>query len=144
LLRSCGILQNCFQQSTLTLARLFDPLIAPGDIFPNYKAREEQSIILHRELILLLHKIGSAERGGGALQKMYFINSLKQFQQETMQFLMHRDWEEFESFVDEIVKAYDETGDLTDVFHRFTSYLKTLINHVSMRAVLSDEPLRSA
>ncbi|HYJ47784.1 MAG TPA: hypothetical protein VEV81_14300 [Pyrinomonadaceae bacterium] len=140
LARACGILQNCFQQSTVVLAQVFNPTLDPGDIFPNYKAREEQSIILHRELTLLLQKIGRAERGGGTLQKMYFINSLQQFRQETMHFLMQRDWEEFEGFVDEIVNAYDETGDLTSVLERFTSYLETLIKHVSMRAVFSEDP----
>ncbi|HEX8888736.1 MAG TPA: hypothetical protein VF779_06145, partial [Pyrinomonadaceae bacterium] len=72
------------------------------------------------------------------LQMTYFINSLRQFQQETMHFLMHRDWEEFESHVNEVVQAYDEMGDLVPVFHKLDIYLETLLRQISLRTVLHE------
>ena len=141
LTRAYGLLHNCFQQSTITLAQVFDPTLNGNVLFEDHKLRQEQSITLYRELTLLLQKVRRVESGAGILQKLYFINSLKQFQQETMHFLMHRDWAEFENFVNEVIKTYDEAGDLGPVFHRFSGYLETLLNHVSMRAVLIDKPL---
>jgi len=141
LTRAYGLLNNCFQQSTITLAQVFDPTLNGNALFEDHKLKQEQSITLYRELTLLLHKIRRVESGAGILQKLYFINSLRQFQRETMHYLMHRDWAEFESFVNEVVKTYDEAGDLAPVFHRFSGYLETLLNHVSMRAVLSDKPM---
>ena len=143
MLRAWGILQNCFQQSTVTLAQVFDPRLNACALFANYKDRQEQSLILRRELVSLLHKIRRLEAGGGMLQNLHFVNSLKQFQTETMHFLLYRDWEIFEAFVKEIAETYDEMGDLAPAFHRFSSYLETLLRHVNMRTVLSDEPLYS-
>ena len=140
LTRAYGLLNNCFQQSTITLAQVFDPTLSGNVLFEDHKLKQEQSITLYRELSLLLHKIRRVESGAGILQQLYFINSLKQFQRETMHYLMHRDWEEFEAFVNEVVKTYDEAGNLAPVFHRFAGYLETLLNHVSMRAVLNDKP----
>lgn len=141
LTRAYGLLNNCFQQSTITLVQVFDPTLNGNVLFEDHKLKQEQSITLYRELTLLLHKIRRVESGAGILQKLYFINSLKQFQGETMHYLMHRDWAEFEGFVNEIVKTFDEAGDLAPIFHRFSGYLETLLNHVSMRAVLNDKPL---
>lgn len=141
LTRAYGLLNNCFQQSTITLAQVFDPTINGNVLFEDHKLKQEQSVTLYRELTLLLHKIRRVESGAGILQMLYFINSLKQFQGETMHYLMHRDWAEFEGFVNEIVKTFDEAGNLAPVFHRFSGYLQTLLNHVSMRAVLNDKPL---
>src|ERR1043165_1372875 len=136
--RAYGILHNCFQQSTIVLAQVFNPLLDGKVIFEDYKVKHEQSVILHRELTLLLQKLRKISEGAGILQKTYFINSLRQFQQETMHFLMHRDWEEFESYVNEVVQAYDEMGDLVPVFHRLDIYLETLLKQISLRTVLQE------
>lgn len=138
LTRLYGILHNCFQQSTITLAQVFNPQLDGKAIFEDYKIRQEQSVILLRELTILLNKIRRVEHEDGILQKVYFINSLKQFQQDTMPFLMHRDWGVFDNFVNEVVQTYEEMGDLAPVFKKFSSYLETLLNHVSLRSVLKD------
>ena len=137
--RAYGILHNCFQQSIIVLAQVFDPMLDGKAIFEDYKVRHEQSIILHRELTVLLEKLSKAIENAGILQKTYFINSLKQFQRDIMHFLMYRDWEEFEGYVKEVVKTYDEMGDLSPIFHRLSIYLKTLLKQVSLRTVLNEE-----
>lgn len=136
--RHYSVLYNCFQQSIIVLAQVFDPMLDGKSIFEDYKVRYEQSVILYRELNLLLQKLRRVDKDAGFLQKTYFINSLKQFQQETMQFLMHRDWEEFENHVREVVETYDEMGDLVPVFLRLTIYLETLLRQVSLRNVLNE------
>lgn len=142
--RAYGILYNCFQQSTIVLAQVFDPVLDGKVIFEDYKVKHEQSVILFRELTLLLQKLRKIDEGAGILQKTYFINSLKQFQQETMHFLMHRDWEEFESHVNEVVQTYDEMGDLVTVFHKLAVYLETLLKQISLRTVLNETKISVA
>lgn len=139
LTRAYGLLQNCFQQSTLTLIQVFNPALDGDELFAEYKVRGEQSLILRRELVMLLQKVRGITKESGVLQILNVINSLKRFRQETMHFLMYRDWEEFEAFVDEITTTYDEARNLDPVLHKFAPYLETLINHVNMRTVLSNK-----
>jgi hypothetical protein len=141
LTRAYGLLQNCFQQSAITLAQVFNPTLDGDELFEEYKARGEQSLLLRRELGRLLQKVRVITKDSGVLQILNVINSLKRFRQETMHFLMYRDWGEFEAFVDEFITTYDEAGDLDLVLHRFAPYLETLINHVNMRTVLNDKKL---
>jgi hypothetical protein len=139
LIRAYGLLQNCFQQSAITLAQISNPTLDGEALLEEYKVKREQSLVLKRELTLLLQKVCGVPKEAGVLQMLNVISSLKRFQQEIMHFLMYRDWEEFERFVDEILKTYDELGNLQPLLHRFTSYLETLLKHVSMREVLNDK-----
>jgi ribosomal protein S15P/S13E len=141
LIRAYGLLQNCFHQSAIALAQILNPTLNGEKLFEEYKIKKEDSLTLHRELTLLLHKVSRVQKEAGLLQIRNVINGLKRFQQDTMHLLMYRDWGEFEEFVDEIVKTYDELGNLQPVLHRFASYLETLLKHVSMRAVLNDKTL---
>jgi hypothetical protein len=143
LIRAYGLLQNCFQQSAIALARVLNPTLDGEALLEEFKVKREQSLMLHRELTLLLQKVSGVQKEAGMLQMLNVMNSLKRFQQETMHLLMYRDWEEFEGFVAEVVKTYDELGNLQPVLHRFASYLETLLKHVSMRAVLNDKTLAS-
>jgi hypothetical protein len=139
LTRAYGLLQNCFQQSVITLTQVFNPALEGGELFEDYKARGEQSLVLRRELTVLLKKVRGITKDSGVLQMLNVINTLKRFRLETMHFLMYRDWEGFEAFVDEIITTYDEAGDLDPVIKRFAPYLETLINHVNMRTVLNSK-----
>ncbi|MCA1591731.1 MAG: hypothetical protein LC754_03575 [Acidobacteria bacterium] len=143
LIRAYGLLHNCFQQSTLTLARAFDPTLDGAQLFEDHKTKVEQSLVLYGELFSLLQKVNGAERASGVLPKHALVNHLEHFRDETMHFLIYRDWVEFEAFVDEIKKSYDDDGDLAPVLHRFGSYLEALIYHVSMRDVLRNQPALS-
>jgi hypothetical protein len=142
LIRAYGLLQNCFQQSAITLIQVFNPTLEGDELFEEYKARSVQSVILRKELMILLQKVRGITKDYGVLQMLNVINSLKRFRQETMHFLMYRDWESFEAFVDEIITTYDEAGALDPVLNKFTPYLETLINHVNMRAVFNTKNLR--
>ena len=131
-----GLLHNCFQQSTITLVQVFDPLLEGSHLFEDYKIKLDQSIILHRELSELLRQVVKAEKETGLLMKLSFINRLQAFQNETMHLLMYRDWDTFETFVTEIVRTYNSMEDLSPSLHRFARYLETLLRHVGMRGVL--------
>ncbi|PYQ02472.1 MAG: hypothetical protein DMF82_15945, partial [Acidobacteria bacterium] len=52
---SHGILKDCFQQSLVQLAQVFDPLIQGRDIFEDFTAKFEQSVELREQLGRLVH-----------------------------------------------------------------------------------------
>jgi hypothetical protein len=137
LTRAWGLLHNCLQQTAITLARTIDADAAGQQLFEDYRAKTENSLTLYRELQLLLQKIKTAEKSNGILLKHSLVRHLEHFREETMHFLMYKDWGEFGRFVDEVKRAFEEMEDFDNVLHGFAQYLSTLIHHVGMREVLN-------
>lgn len=137
--RAYGLLLNCFQQSTITLAQVFDPKLDGASLFDDLRVRREQSLALRRELIALYEHVQRAGREGSVLAHLSLVNHAKRFRRESMHHLMYKDWEEFESFVEEAAAACENLAGLEPVLHRFACYLQTLIQHVSMRSVVSGD-----
>ena len=130
------LLRNGFQQCVISLAQVYDPTLDGTRLFENYAVRLEESVLLREQLAQLLAQSRRSEKGGGVLSHLGLVNGVRRFREETMHFLMYKDWGEFESLADEVLSTYEATGDLAPVLHRFGSYLETLLNHVQMRDVL--------
>lgn len=138
---SNGLLSNCFQQSTITLARFFDPTIEAADIFTDYRSRLEQSIQLCHDLTTLSRLVRQAECGQDRSSIVTLVVHLQTFRRGNMHYLMYRDWAEFERLVKTVMATRNVT-DLTPVLKQFGCYIETLLCHVRMRSVLSNHPLR--
>jgi len=134
--RAHGVLQNCFQQLSVTLLQGLDPALDASALFEDFKIKREQSITLYGELTGLLGKVRKAQNDFGLLQSISLANTLSQFRQDTLHYLMYQDWAEFEGFIAEIVATHDDANGLVEVLRRFTAYLETLISQVAMRTVL--------
>lgn len=134
--RAHGLLQNCFQQLIITLLQALDPALDGSSLFEDFKIKREQSVVLYGELVSLLAKVRKAQNDFGLLQSISLANSLNQFRQDTLHFLMYQDWAEFESFITEIVETHDDARSFLETLRKFTSYLETLTAQVGMRAVL--------
>ncbi len=133
--RAHGLLQNCFQQLIVTLLQGLDPSLDASALFEDFKIKREQSITLYGELTGLLGKVRKAQNDFGLLQSISLANTLSQFRQDTLHYLMYQDWAEFEGFIAEIVDTHDDANGLVEVLRRFTAYLETLISQVAMRTV---------
>lgn len=144
LVRAHGLLHNCFQQSVISLAQAFDPSLDGSQLFEDYRLRVQQSLILYGELLSLLQKVRDARGSAGLLPKHSLATHLKHFREETMHLLMYKDWAEFEEFVGEVMRTYDEPKEFGPVLHQFASYLGTLLKHVGMRDVLRNRPAPNA
>jgi hypothetical protein len=138
--RAWGLLHNCFQQTAITLAQAFDAGARGAQLFEDYRARVENSVTLHRELKSLLRKVNTAERSSGILLKHALVMNLEHFREETMHFLMYKDWGEFGRYVDDVKRAFEEMEEFESVLHEFAQYLATLIHHVGMREALRSAP----
>jgi hypothetical protein len=136
LTRAWGLMNNCLQQTAITLAQAFDPAACGEQLFEDYQSKIENSLTLYRDLNLLLQKVNRAQKANGILLKHSLIRHLELFRDETMHFLMYKDWAEFESFVEKIKDAFEEIESFDNVLQEFAPYLDTLIHHVGMREVL--------
>ena len=137
LAHASDLLGNCFQQSTITLAQVFDPALDGCRIFDNYRDRLEQSLALCKELWVLVQRIRRATRERDCASIVAFVEGLKRFRHAKMHYLMYRDWHGFESYVRRVLGTRS-TGELMPVLEQFETYLETLLGHVRRRAVLLD------
>lgn len=138
--QSQGLLSNCFQQSTVALAQLFDASVDGHQLFRAFQNRLQQSIDLCRDLWRLLKFVRHAGRERDRYPISSFKSRLNAFREGSLRFLMYKDWETYERFAQEIGGAHGAI-ELAPVLHRFDCYLETLLGQVRMRAVLADQTL---
>ncbi|MDQ4122105.1 MAG: hypothetical protein M3209_11750 [Acidobacteriota bacterium] len=136
---SYGLLQDCFQQSIILLAEAFDPEIEGWQIFPNYQTRLEESLVLRQDLWNALQHVQLAEKSPDTFSAEKLKKSLEHLRDSSLHFLMFKDCEPTERFIEEILQT-KRLQDITHVLHRFGAYLETLLGQVSMRGVLTNHP----
>ncbi|HEV2764671.1 MAG TPA: hypothetical protein VGV38_16950 [Pyrinomonadaceae bacterium] len=134
-----GLLRDCFQQSTVSLAQVFNPSLDGARLFEAFQTKLEQSLALRHDLWALLDLARRAEQQRERRHVAQMLEQLSTFRESSMRFLMYKDWESFERFVEELHAARGAV-ELGPVIHRFTAYLETLFGQVNMRAVLADKP----
>ena len=134
-----GLLRDCFQQSTVSLAQVFNPALDGTRLFESFKTKLEQSLALRSDLWALLESVRLAEQQRERRLAVELRQRLATFREGSMRLLMYKDWETFERFVEDFnaARGAAETG---PVLHRFSAYLETLFGQVNMRAVLADRP----
>ena len=134
-----GLLRDSLRQSAIALAQLFDPNIEGSQLFDAFQTKLEQSLVLRRDLWTLLQLVRRAEKEPehDAIQNL--LNYLDSFYEGSLRYLMFKDWESCERFMEEIGAARD-AAELVPVLHRFTAYLEALGTQINMRAVLINHP----
>lgn len=132
-----GLLSNCFRQSAISLAQLFDSSIEGSQLFDEFQTRLEQSLVLRRDLWILLQLVRRAEKEPEAQSVERLMKKLVAFYEGSLRYLMFKDWESCERFMEEIGAARG-AAELNPVLHRFAAYLEALSSQVNMRAVLLD------
>ncbi len=137
-----GVLTNCFQQCMMGLARLFDDGLTGERLFQDWRVKRERSLVLYRDLEKL---VGVVQAGEGK-SLMQIADQLRSFREGSMQWLMHKDWHEYQALAEPIINSIEVGKDPADLLHSLQCYLETLLAHVRARAVLADlvfEPCRS-
>ena len=137
-IRACGLVENCLQQSVITLAQAFEATVTGVEIFEDYRERRESSLALRAELGTLAERVEAGSREQSVLTNVSVLRHVRRFRYEHMHLLMYRDWEEFERFADALEESYESVEAFARILHTFSCYLKTLHGQVSLRAVLSD------
>jgi hypothetical protein len=136
LYRAHDILTNCLQQSTISLAMMFDPTLEAVKLFNNSDMRYRQSLQLCEDLSTLIQLVETVEKDGTNLTTL--TSGLERFRNDSMECLMYSDWPQFESFSERIKLAAMSSTELEPMLHQFRCYLETLLGQVRMRAVLAN------
>lgn len=145
LYRAHDVLTNCLQQSTITLAMVFDSQLMGARLFNNSDIRYRQSLQLCHDLAALLQVVENCETSLEENRLEVLSSGIKKFRDESLECLMYSDWPQFESFCERINLAGTEKGRPASLLHQFRCYLETLLGQVRMRAVLASvSSLRSA
>ena len=134
-----GLLRDCFQQSVIGVARAFDAQLDGSGLFNNFRTKLEQSLLLRRELWEVLTAVRRADQEQEPAALRNLMLRLSHFREGSLRFLMYKDWEALERFVEE-ASAAKSSADLQPVLHRFHAFLETLFGQINMRAVLADHP----
>jgi hypothetical protein len=138
-----GLLRDCFQQSVVALAQSVEPGLDGARLFTSFSTRLEQSLALRRDLWRLLEQVRRTGSEVGPYPKAMLLERLAAFSAGSLRFLMYKDWDSFERFVEDVESALTES-ELQTVLHRFEAFLETLFGQVNIRAVLSEHPFDPA
>lgn len=134
-----GLLRDCFQQSIVAVANVFDPTFDGTRLFATFQTKLDQSVALRRDLWLLLQSVRATEQGRDHSHVTRLLEAVAQFRRGSLRYMMYKDWESFERLADELTTARG-AAELGPVLHRFGAYLETLFGQINMRAVLSEKP----
>jgi hypothetical protein len=137
------LLRNCFEQSTVSLARAFRPGVDAAELFEDVRARRDNSLRLYEDLEALLRSVRHAEWHDEAEALVNFSERLELFRAESLRHLMQKDRETCQGFIDGLAAVRDRRG-FRLYLHRFSCYLEILLKHVGQRSVLSDPTLSAA
>lgn len=132
-----GLLRDCFQQSIVALAQIFDPQLEGALLFNNFKTKLELSLALRRDLWEVSESVRRAEAGRDSIAAL--TDALQTFRAGSLRNLMYKDWETYERFAEEVTTTRG-AAEQRAVLHRFSAYLETLFGQVNMRAVLASHP----
>jgi hypothetical protein len=136
---SHGILKDCFQQSVVQLAQVFDPAVQGLDIFPDFTAKLEQSVRLRDGLASLIKRVREFDASRDQQGAVRMKEAISDFYDNSMKYLMYRDWSGFELFFIEILKCTSLPA-LQQIAHRFETFLMTLYREVQKRSILLNVP----
>jgi hypothetical protein len=137
LYRAHDVLTNCLQQSTITLAMVFDSELDGAKLFNNSDMRFRQSLQLCEDLGQLIQLVSASEDDPKQAECGAIALGIQKFRNESMELLMYSDWPQFESLCERIDPQH-EAQQLPAVLHQFRCYLETLLGQVRMRAVLAN------
>ena len=132
---SHGLLKNSLQQSIVQISQAFDSRFDGKQLFSTYTTRLEQSRRLLQEIASLLESVHQFEDIADHEGLQPLLRSFEEFRQTSLKYLMFKDWEEFEKFMEEI-EASKTREALRFALHKFRIFMEALLGEVSKRAVL--------
>jgi hypothetical protein len=133
-----ALLHDGFQLILAGFAKIVDPSADLFTVFPEFKAKRDQTLVLRRELDSLIKTIQTAEAEPDDRKVDALKSSLREFMLEPVTYLFYKDTETVERFVEEITITRSNK-DLVPLLHRFGAYLDTLLGQVTLRAVLAEQ-----
>ncbi len=134
-----GLLRDCFQQSLVALAVVFDPGFDGAAAFDMFQTKLEQSLHLREDIWRLLCHLRRFESRPEKTAVAPLIERITLFRDTSLRFLMYKDWDEYDRFLDTVQSARN-LEELLKTIHLLSTFLETLLGQINMRAVLVNHP----
>jgi hypothetical protein len=131
LIHARGVLRNCFQHCVINLVRVFDQNLTGAQLYDDWSVRRQRSLILCRELAALIEVVQASE-----FEPHRIAKKLISFRDGSMRWLMHKDWQDYESLSGQVIANLDQGNRPADLLHRLSCYLETLLTQVKGRTIL--------
>lgn len=141
LLDAAGLMRDLYQQSIIGLAETFSAGIDAKALFPEYRARLDQSLRLREELGDLARATQEFLRSPDKKSLRALVTEIESFRRGGMRHLMFKDWSLFERFHAGFSRERAPRAFLPAA-NQFEGFLRTLVKEVGKRAVLADHPAR--
>ncbi len=129
-----SILKRGFQEATVTLVQAIYPDVRGEEIFDTYVTRQSQSIQLRRDLNVLFEQVRAFFVKRDLEETGNMIRYIVDFQQSSLKYLMYKDWQDFDLFLNEIKKAKTLPA-MMSILHKFETYLASLLIEIGKRSV---------
>ena len=138
---AASLFRDLFQQSVIGLAETFSSGIDALSLFPEYRARLDQSLRLREELGHLSRATQDFLKAPDKKTLRALVTEIESFRRGGMRFLMFKDWSLFERFHagfsrERVPRAFVPAA------NQFDGFLRTLLKEVGKRAVLADHPFK--
>ncbi len=134
---SHGILRNCYQSCVVTLAQVFDRSFDGKAVFPSMIESLQGAQKLRQDLWDLRQFLKDMLQNRTAQDSISIVGRIAAFRESSLHLLMYRDWDEFERLSDSLVTATIPV-EVRTLLRKFVSFLETLMEQVSKRAVLKE------
>jgi hypothetical protein len=132
---SHGLLLNCCQSCIVTLMQSLDRSLDAKSLFPSMVEGRKQAIQLRQSLWDLRHYMKDTLDQNAEVEINKIVERLAAFRESSLQYLMYKDWGEFEKFADALIGAGSQIEARTRL-RDFIGFLETLVQEVSKRSVL--------
>ena len=134
-----SLLNDSFQLTLVNFTQMLDPNVEAFEVFPSLKTKQDQSVVLRRDLWNILQEVKKAEEDPDKYPLAKLNAQLTDFGNSSMLFLFYKDRETVERFIEEVLITTSKI-DLVPILHRFGAYLETLFGQINMRVVLANQP----
>jgi hypothetical protein len=135
---SHGLLRSCCQSGILTLIQPLDKNFDATALFPSRADSLVSAEKLRQDLWDLRQWLTDVSSSKEELDSNKIIERLVSFKDNSLRFLMYRDWAEFEVFSDSVAVSTNYI-EIRLHIRKFVNYLETLIQEVSKRSVFRDK-----
>ncbi len=123
--RAHDTLRYAVQGCVISLARSFEPVVSPGDLFGPVPEAAVATIRLHRELWEIRRMVRASLAGGAAFQADRMMVRTSSFREAYLHRFSETDWQEFERFSGGLLQSRNQS-DLRRLLAEFSDFLEAL------------------
>jgi hypothetical protein len=135
------LIRDLYQQSVIALAETFSSGLDERTLFPEYRARLDQSLLMREELAQLAKATHDFVKAPDKKLLRALVAELESFRRSGMRHLMFKDWSLFEHFLAGFSRERPPRSFLPAA-HQFEGFLKTLAKETGKRSVLANHPFK--